>query len=62
MGKQMEGDNRERRKRAREARDDGRQASEDKVTLGASKQRDTLPQREDADVRLGNRNLGKQKT
>lgn len=39
MGKQMEGDNRERRKHAREAREEGKSASEIGATLGASKQR-----------------------
>jgi hypothetical protein len=39
MPKQMEGDNRERRKRANEARDAGKKPSETGATLGASKQR-----------------------
>lgn len=39
MGKQMEGDNRERRKQAKEARDRGETASEAGVSTGASKQR-----------------------
>ena len=39
MGKQMEGDNRERRKMAKEARDEGKKPSEVGATLGASKQR-----------------------
>jgi hypothetical protein len=39
MGKQMEGDNRERRKMAKEARDEGKKPSEIGATLGASKQR-----------------------
>jgi hypothetical protein len=39
VGKQMEGDNRERRKRAKEARSEGKQASEVGATLGSSKQR-----------------------
>lgn len=38
-GKQMEGDNTERRKLAKAARDRGRRASEVGATLGASKQR-----------------------
>lgn len=38
-GKQMEGDNTERRKLARAARDAGKRASEVGATLGASKQR-----------------------
>jgi hypothetical protein len=39
MGKQMEGDNRERRKHAKEARDEGKKPSEMGGTLGSSKQR-----------------------
>lgn len=39
MGKQMEGDNRQRRKVAREAREQGKTPSEAGATLGASKQR-----------------------
>jgi hypothetical protein len=38
-GKQMEGDNRERRKMAKDARDEGKKPSEIGATLGASKQR-----------------------
>jgi hypothetical protein len=38
-GKQMEGDNRERRKTAKEARDEGKKASEVAGTSGSSKQR-----------------------
>ena len=38
-GKQMEGDNRERRKRAAEAREEGKQPSEVGATQGASQQR-----------------------
>ncbi len=41
-GKQMEGDNRERRKRAREARDQGHEPSEDSATTGSSKQRENV--------------------
>jgi hypothetical protein len=39
-GKQMEGDNRERRKKAREARDEGNLPSEEAATSGSSKQRE----------------------
>jgi hypothetical protein len=39
MGKQMEGDNRERRKMAKEAREQGKSPSEIGATLGSSKQR-----------------------
>ena len=38
-GKQMEGGNRERRKNAADAREEGKAPSEVKVTQGASKQR-----------------------
>ena len=38
-GRQMEGDNEERRKLARAAREEGKQPSEVGATLGASKQR-----------------------
>ena len=40
----QEGDNEQRRKRARDARADGKSASEAGVTLGASKQRRTAKQ------------------
>jgi hypothetical protein len=39
MGKQMEGDNRERRNKAKMARREGKSPSEVGATLGASKQR-----------------------
>lgn len=39
MGKQMEGDNKQRRKAAREARDAGGSPSDHGMTTGASKQR-----------------------
>jgi hypothetical protein len=38
-GKQMEGDNRQRRRKAKEARDEGNQPADEGATLGASKQR-----------------------
>jgi hypothetical protein len=41
MGKQMEGDNRQRREKAKEARREGNKPSEAGATLGASKQRTT---------------------
>ncbi|HEX7120702.1 MAG TPA: hypothetical protein VF212_18055 [Longimicrobiales bacterium] len=46
-GKQMEGDNRQRRGKARRARGRGRLPSEEGVTTGASKQRHHL--RDDVD-------------
>lgn len=42
MGKQMEGDNKQRRQNAREAREDGASASERGMTTGGSKQRTHL--------------------
>ncbi len=44
MRKQMEGDNRERREKAKDARDEGMSPSEARVTTGASKQRRHLDQ------------------
>jgi hypothetical protein len=41
-GKQMEGDNRERRRKAKEARDQGSSPSEEGATQGASKQREKV--------------------
>ena len=58
-GKQMEGDNRERRKNAIEAREAGKNPSEEKVTLGASKQRHHLPRTEDSEVRKDTPSQGK---
>jgi hypothetical protein len=46
-GKQMEGNNRYRRKQAREARKRAHQPAEEGVTLGASKQRRHLEDDED---------------
>jgi hypothetical protein len=50
--KQMEGDNRERRKRAKQARDEGRQPSADHVTLGSSKEPDHARGGDDRDEKL----------
>lgn len=58
-GKQMEGDSRERRKNAAEAREAGKAPSEVKVTKGASKQRHHLPRSEDPDVRQETPTQGK---
>jgi hypothetical protein len=54
-GKQMEGGNAERRRRARQARAEGTTPAEAKVTLGASKQRQTLrqPERQAGDADAG---------
>ncbi|MCP2331822.1 MULTISPECIES: hypothetical protein [Actinoalloteichus] len=43
MGKQMEGDNTQRRNRARQARAEGTTPSHAQVTLGASKASEHLP-------------------
>jgi hypothetical protein len=43
MGKQMEGDNRQRRKAAKQARDEGKLPSEVGATTGASKQQTDAP-------------------
>jgi hypothetical protein len=59
-GKQMEGDNSQRRKKAREARDQGRQASEEGATLGASKQRQNVSDTDHRD-RIETIRQGKQK-
>ncbi len=58
-GKQMEGDNRERRKNAAEARGSGELPSEAKVTRGASKQRHHLPRSEDHETRKATPSQGK---
>src|SRR5688572_28837326 len=43
-GKEMEGDNRQRRAGAREAREEGKLPSEEGTTLGSSKQRTSPPE------------------
>ncbi|HEX2064220.1 MAG TPA: hypothetical protein VHE80_07335 [Acidimicrobiales bacterium] len=60
MGKQMEGDNRQRRQRAREAREDGSSASEEGVTLGASKQDHSLGRHDDHTEKMEAPGRGKQ--
>jgi hypothetical protein len=47
MRKQMEGDNAERRAKAREARERGKSPSAERVTTGSSKQRKHLDHGED---------------
>lgn len=59
-GKQMEGDNRQRRGKAREARRRGHLASEEAVTTGASKQRHHLPDDEDHVEKIETIREGKQ--
>lgn len=61
-GKEMEGDNRYRRKKAREAREKGSSASEEAATLGASKQRHHLRDDEEHTEKLRTTREGKQKS
>lgn len=62
MGKEMEGGNRERRKLAKEARDEGKKPSEVGATLGASKQRTEAPHNASHQKRLDQVREGKQPT
>ena len=55
----LEGDNEQRRKAAREARNEGRRPSEDRATLGASKQRKESGQDSSHHERLATRDQGK---
>jgi len=59
MAKQMEGDNRARRAKAREARERGHEASEEGVTLGGSKQRREVSDDADHTERLETIHRGK---
>jgi hypothetical protein len=52
MGKQMEGDNKKRRAKARKARESGQSASEVGVTTGASKQQHRTNKSDDPQDRL----------
>ncbi len=60
MGKQMEGDNRQRRRLARLARKLGKRPSELQATTGASKQREHEERDEDHETKLMRRRQGKQ--
>lgn len=60
MGKEMEGDNRQRRQRAKEARDAGSSASAEGVTLGASKQDHSLGRSDDHAEKMATPGRGKQ--
>lgn len=60
MGKQTEGDNRQRRQRARQAREQGQSPSEAGVTLGASKQDYSLGQQDDHTEKMEAPGRGKQ--
>jgi hypothetical protein len=60
MGKQMEGDTRQRRKLARLARKLGKRPSELHATTGASKQREHEERDEDHETKLMRRRKGKQ--
>lgn len=62
MGKQMEGDEDMKRKRAREARESGTSPSEAGVTTGASKQRHHLKGSGDDAERLESVQRGEQKS
>ena len=55
----VEGDNEQRRARAREAREQGKLPSEEGVTLGASKQRREAKQGADHQEKLETRDKGK---
>src|SRR5690606_14688024 len=59
-GKEMEGGNRQRRQKAREARRRGRLPGEEGVTTGASKQRDHLAVDEDHALKVETIRQGKQ--
>ena len=52
MGKQMEGDNKERRKKAREAREEGKKPSEMGATQGASQQRTHMERNDDHEEKI----------
>jgi hypothetical protein len=59
-GKQMEGDNRQRRRKAKEARERGQSASEEGVTFGGSQQR-TKQDPDDHREKIEDIRRGKQK-
>lgn len=60
-GKQMEGDNRERRKKAKEARDRGNAPSEEGATTSASQQRRNVDEKADHRERIDTIRQGKKK-
>lgn len=60
MGKQMEGDNEQRRARAADAREEGRRPSEDGVTTGASGQQRSLGNQADHAEKMAGPGWGKQ--
>ena len=60
MGKEMEGGNLQRRKRAKEARDEGESPSQTGVTLGASKQDHSLGRHDDHTDKMKAPGRGKQ--
>ncbi len=60
MGKQMEGDNRQRRQRAKDARDEGRAPSAEGVTTGASVQERHLSNDADHEEKMAGPGWGKQ--
>ena len=62
MGKQMEGDNRQRRRRAKDARDEGRAPSAEGVTTGASVQERHLSNDADHEEKMAGPGWGKQQS
>lgn len=60
MGKQMEGDNRQRRQKAQAAREQGSSAGAEAVTLGASKQDHSLGRHDDHTEKMEAPGRGKQ--
>ena len=60
VGKESEGDNRQRRDKADQARKDGRNPSDEAATLGSSKQRNKVDSEADHEERLETKNEGKQ--
>ncbi|MFP5371854.1 MAG: hypothetical protein ACLGI3_14060 [Actinomycetes bacterium] len=60
MGKQMEGDNRQRRHKARAAREQGSSAGAEAASLGASKQHRSLGRHDDHTEKMQTPGRGKQ--
>ena len=60
MKKQMEGDSRQRRKKAREAREEGTRPSAESATQGASKQRKRVAKDETHTTKVETTREGKQ--
>ena len=60
VGKESEGDNRQRRDQAEQARKDGKNPSDEAATLGSSKQRSKVDSEASHEERLETKNEGKQ--